>query len=134
MTLSLHVIRSGEGVEYLLKSVAAGGGNRSVSTPLTRHYREKGTQPGAWIGAGLSGPTVKGKPPITTGDEVTERQLGLLLGGGLHPLSGRALGKTMPVCNSVDERDEERVLATTNAAAMEVQARRCSIKCRLVRP
>lgn len=40
---------------YLLRTFAAGDGDRSLSTPLTRYYAEKGSPPGWWIGQGLAG-------------------------------------------------------------------------------
>lgn len=43
MTVSMRVMSAGDGYKYLLKSVAAGDGNRSLSTPLTRYYTEAGT-------------------------------------------------------------------------------------------
>ena len=50
MTVSMRVMTAGNGYKYLLRSVAAGDGNRSLSTPLTRYYAEVGTPPGRWMG------------------------------------------------------------------------------------
>lgn len=44
MTVSRWVISAGDGYEYLLRTVAAGDGDRSLSTPLTRYNTEEGTQ------------------------------------------------------------------------------------------
>ena len=44
---------AGSGYQYLLRSVAAGDGNRALSTPLTRYYSEVGTPPGRWLGSGV---------------------------------------------------------------------------------
>ncbi|WP_425309072.1 hypothetical protein AADG42_10010 [Ammonicoccus fulvus] len=54
MTVSMRVMSAGDGYKYLLKSVAAGDGDRSLSTPLTRYYAEARTPSGskascAWI-------------------------------------------------------------------------------------
>ena len=38
VVMSIRVMSSGRGYEYLLKSVAAGDGDRSMSTALTRYY------------------------------------------------------------------------------------------------
>lgn len=46
VTVSMRVMSAGDGYQYLLKTVAAGDGNRDLSTPLTRYYAEKGTPPG----------------------------------------------------------------------------------------
>ena len=43
----MRVMSAGDGYEYLLRSVVAGDGNRSLSTPLTRYYEEAGTPPGS---------------------------------------------------------------------------------------
>ena len=53
MTVSMRVMSAGSGYQYLLKSVAAGDGNRNLSTPLTRYYTEAGTPPGQWLGSGV---------------------------------------------------------------------------------
>lgn len=34
---------AGDGYKYLLRSIAAGDGDRSLSTPLTRYYAEAAT-------------------------------------------------------------------------------------------
>ena len=46
MTVSMRVMSAGDGYKYLLRSVAAADGDRSLSTPLTRYYAEEGTPPG----------------------------------------------------------------------------------------
>ena len=53
MTVSMRVMSAGTGYQYLLRSVAAGDGNRLLSTRLTRYYTETGTPPGRWLGSGL---------------------------------------------------------------------------------
>ncbi|MDN6658633.1 MAG: relaxase domain-containing protein, partial [Acidipropionibacterium jensenii] len=54
MTVSMRVMSAGDGYKYLLKSVAAGDGDRSLSTPLTRYYAEVGNPPGFWLGTGIA--------------------------------------------------------------------------------
>jgi len=51
----MRVMSAGDGYKYLLRTVAAGDGKRSLSTPLTRYYSEQGTPPGRWMGGGLAG-------------------------------------------------------------------------------
>lgn len=46
MTVSMRVMSAGDGYKYLLRTVAAGDGDRSPSTPLTRYYNAEGTPPG----------------------------------------------------------------------------------------
>lgn len=43
MTVSMRVMSAGDGYRYLLRTVAAADGDRSLSTPLTRYYMEEGT-------------------------------------------------------------------------------------------
>lgn len=43
MTVSMRVMSAGDGYKYLLRTVVAGDGDRSLSTPLTRYYAEAGT-------------------------------------------------------------------------------------------
>lgn len=53
MTASMRVMSAGDGFKYLFKSVVAGEGDGSLSTPLTRYYTEAGSPPGFWMGSGL---------------------------------------------------------------------------------
>jgi len=106
MTVSMRVMSAGDGYRYLLRSVAAGDGNRAHSTPLTRYYSESGTPPGYWIGAGL--PEL-GAGRMAKGAEVTEKQLALLIGQGRDPVSGDPLGRAYPEYKTVAERVQERV-------------------------
>ena len=46
MTVSMRVMSAGDGYKYLLKTISAADGDRSLSTPLTRYYAEAGTPPG----------------------------------------------------------------------------------------
>jgi len=46
MTVSMRVMSAGDGYKYLLKTVMAADGDRSLSTPLTRYFIEEGTPPG----------------------------------------------------------------------------------------
>jgi len=90
MTVSLRRMSAGSGYQYLLRSVAAGDGSRSMSTPLTRYYSEVGTPPGRWMGAGLD---VLGGGSLRPGMQVTEEQLALLIGMGRDPVTGERLGR-----------------------------------------
>ncbi|MDI6910432.1 MobF family relaxase [Nocardioides sp.] len=94
MTVSMRVMSAGAGYQYLLRSVAAGDGNRQLSTPLTRYYTEAGTPPGRWLGSGLH---ALGIGEIRQGDVVGEQQLALLLGTGSDPVTGEPLGRAFPV-------------------------------------
>ena len=106
MTVSMRVMSAGDGYKYLLRSVVTGDGDRSLSTPLTRYYAEAGTPPGRWLGAGIA-QLADGR--ITTGDEVSEEQLQLLIGMGRDPVTGDPLGHAYPVYSTPAERIEARV-------------------------
>ncbi|WP_446686071.1 MobF family relaxase [Microbacterium arthrosphaerae] len=92
MTVSMRVMSAGDGYKYLLRTVAAGDGARSLSTPLTRYYSAEGTPPGRWMGGGLESL----ESSIREGDTVTEAHLQLLIGMGRHPISGEPLGRAYP--------------------------------------
>lgn len=105
VTVSMRVMSAGDGYKYLLRTVAAADGDRSLSTPLTRYYAEAGTPPGQWLGSGLPG---LGDGQLTTGDEVSEAQLQLLVGMGRDPLTGDPLGLAFPAYKSAAQRIEAR--------------------------
>jgi conjugative relaxase-like TrwC/TraI family protein len=102
----MRVMSAGDGYRYLLKTVAAGDGNRDLTTPLTRYYQEKGTPPGFWIGCGVKG---LGHGTLKPGAEVTEEQLRLLLGSGRDPVTGEPLGKPWLKFKGATERIDARV-------------------------
>jgi conjugative relaxase-like TrwC/TraI family protein len=101
VTVSMRVMSAGDGYKYLLRSVVAGDGKRSLSTPLTRYYTEQGTPPGRWMGGGLRG---LGGGLVAEGDVVTEEQLQLLIGWGRDPVTGEPLGRAYPVYRPATDR------------------------------
>lgn len=105
MTVSMRKMSAGEGYKYLLRSVACGDGNRSLSTPLTRYYAEAGTPPGVWMGSGVA---ELGHGALTVGDTVTEHQLMLLIGAGRDPVTGQQLGSAFQRFASHQQRVDER--------------------------
>ena len=108
MTVSMRLMSAGDGYRYLLKTVAAGDGERDLSTPLTRYYAETGTPPGQWVGQGVTG---LGGGTLRSGDQVSERHLELLIGQGRDPVTGVPLGRPYPKYLSVTERVTQRVEA-----------------------
>jgi hypothetical protein len=89
VTVTIIRMSAGKGYEYLLRTVAAGDGDRLLSTPLTRYYTEAGTPPGRWMGSGVASL----ESAIRAGDEVTEEQFRLLIGQGAHPTTSEPLGR-----------------------------------------
>ncbi|WP_238993619.1 MobF family relaxase [Nocardioides caldifontis] len=108
MTVSLRKMSPGDGYKYLLRTVAAGDGNRSLSTPLTRYYAEVGTPPGRWLGSGLC---ALGRGELRPRDRVHEAQLALLIGLGRDPLTGDQLGRAFPEYQGVEARIAVRTAA-----------------------
>jgi conjugative relaxase-like TrwC/TraI family protein len=106
VTVSLRRMSAGSGYQYLLRSVAAGDGSRALSTPLTRYYSEVGTPPGRWLGSGLR---AFGNGQLAPGMQVTEEQLGLLIGMGRDPITGEQLGRAYPTYKRLADRIDERV-------------------------
>lgn len=107
VTVSMRVMSAGDGYKYLLRTVAAGDGDRDLSTPLTRYYNADGTPPGRWMGAGLP---ALGEGQIRDGAAVGEAQLQLLIGMGRDPITGEPLGRAYPVYKSAAERVTDRVV------------------------
>ena len=105
MTVSMRVMSAGDGYKYLLRTVAAGDGDRSLSTPLTRYYVEAGSPPGFWLGSGL--PALS-SGVIEVGDRVSEAQLELLMGMGRDPVTGDPLGHAYHRFAPVEERIAKR--------------------------
>lgn len=99
---------AGSGYQYLLRSVAAGDGQRTMSTPLTRYYSEVGTPPGRWLGSGVG---AFGAGQIRPGMQVTEEQLALLVGMGRDPVTGEQLGRAYPSYKRLADRIEDRIAA-----------------------
>ncbi|MGW9167224.1 MobF family relaxase [Agromyces sp. NPDC055658] len=89
----MRVMSTGDGFRYLLRTVVADDGERSLATPLTRYYEVKGTPPGRWMGAGVRG---LADGVLSAGDVVTEEQLQLLIGFGRDPVTGDPLGRAFP--------------------------------------
>ena len=102
----MRVMSAGDGYEYLLRTVAAGDGDRSLSTPLTRYYTEEGTPPGFWMGSGLP---YLGGGELSEGGRVSEAQLQLLVGMGRDPITGEPLGEAYRQYASVQDRVDQRV-------------------------
>ncbi|MFT4081388.1 MAG: MobF family relaxase [Nocardioides sp.] len=107
--MTIRVMSSGRGYEYLLKSVAAGDGDRDRGTPLTRYYTESGCPPGTWLGTGLPSLGTGQGLTLAAGDTVTEEHLARLLGEGVHPVTGDKLGSPYPRLQSPQERIAARV-------------------------
>jgi conjugative relaxase-like TrwC/TraI family protein len=125
----MRVMHAGQGYLYLLKTVAAGDGDRNLATPLTRYYQADGTPPGVWAGTGVA---QLGDGALRVGEQVTEAHLERLLGNGRDPVTGDKLGNGFGRYRTVEERiasrlarldpalsDPERQAAVARIAAAE---------------
>jgi len=115
----MRVMSAGDGYKYLLRTVATGDVDRSLSTPLTRYYNAEGPPPGRWMGAGLP---ALGDGTLTESSVVTEAQLQFLIGMGRDPLTGQPLGRAYPVYKSTDERVADRVNALDPNLSLQEKA------------
>lgn len=109
MVMTIRVMSAGRGYEYLLKSVAAGDGDRDLGTPLTHYYTAEGTPPGTWLGSGLAGLGSDQVGQVVDGDAVTQEHLERLLGSGLDPVTGAKLGTAYPALQPPVRRIAARV-------------------------
>lgn len=116
MVVSTRRMTAGSGYRYLLRTVAAGDGNRSMSTPLTRYYTETGTPPGSWLGSGVAN---FGQGQLQPGMEVTADELALLIGMGRDPITGDQLGRAYPEYEKCAGRIKERVNALDPEMTLE---------------
>ena len=113
----MRVMSAGDGYKYLLRTVATGDGERTLSTPLTRYYAEGGTPPGRWIGSAV---TALGGGALAVGDEVTEQQLQLLIGQGFDPVTKKALGRPYRKYPTTAERIERRTVSVDEALSRDI--------------
>ncbi|MBS3180967.1 relaxase domain-containing protein [Leucobacter sp. Marseille-Q4368] len=110
---------AGDGYKYLLRTVATGDVDRTLSTPLIRYYNAEGTPPGRWMGAGLPG---LGDGSLAEGSVVSEAQLQLLIGAGRDPLTGEPMGRAYPIYKNLDERIPARVDALDSESSLGEKA------------
>ncbi|XPP27947.1 MAG: MobF family relaxase [Leucobacter sp.] len=115
----MRVMSAGDGYKYLLRTVAAGDGDRMLSTPLTRYYAEEGSPPGRWFGSAVA---ALGGGAIVVGDQVTETQLQLLVGRGRDPVTGAPLGSAYRNYPTVTERIQRRTTALDPELALTERA------------
>jgi conjugative relaxase-like TrwC/TraI family protein len=107
--MTIRVMSAGRGYEYLLKSVAAGDGDRELGTPLTRYYSSEGNPPGVWVGSGLAGIGSEKAGRLAGGDMVSEEHLARLLGAGVDPVTGAKLGTAYQVLQPPAQRIQARI-------------------------
>lgn len=85
--MTLHRLHSGDGYEYLTRQVATGDRMRDRTRDLTDYYTAHGCPPGQWFGHGAAALGLSG--------EVTEQQMQLLFGEGMHPDANRIITEAL---------------------------------------
>lgn len=123
MVMTIRVMSSGSGYEYLLKSVATADVPREAGSSLTRYYTETGCPPGTWAGRGLDSLDTGQGPALAIGDTVTEEHLEKLLGRGVHPLTGAKLGLPYPKMRSAQERIADRIARLSDELPAQARER-----------
>ncbi|MFJ5850823.1 MobF family relaxase [Streptomyces sp. NPDC092903] len=81
--LSVAKVQKRNAWRYYVRGVAFGDGSRPVSQSLKGALEKAGLPPGVWMGRGLAA------LGLTTGQEVTERQMKLVFGQLRHPDADR---------------------------------------------
>jgi conjugative relaxase-like TrwC/TraI family protein len=87
VAIGMQKLAAGSGYEYLTRQVAALDATDRGPGNLADYYTAEGESPGQWCGDGLDG------VGLQRGDPVTEEQMKLLFGAGLHPVTGERLGQ-----------------------------------------
>ena len=113
MAIGMQKLAAGSGYEYLTRQVAALDATDRGPGNLADYYTAEGESPGVWCGDGLEG------VGLQPGDPVTEEQMKLLFGAGLHPLTGERLGQRYAIY-----RNEPTPFETELARAGEGLGRR----------
>src|SRR5271155_4859487 len=104
----MRIMSAGDGYRYLLASVAAGDGHRSLRTPLIDYYTQTGTPPGYWLGAGLAGlGTHEG--PVAARATNRQEHLKRQRGQGRDPITGAPRGLPYYHRPTVKERVAARI-------------------------
>ncbi|KZM75568.1 MobF family relaxase [Nocardia terpenica] len=93
--MTLHRLHSGDGYEYLTQQVATGDRMRDRTRDLTDYYTAHGCPPGQWFGRGAAALGLSG--------EVTEQQMQLLFGEGMHPDANRIITEALADGKSIAE-------------------------------
>ncbi|MHB1865441.1 MAG: MobF family relaxase [Candidatus Saccharimonadales bacterium] len=104
----MRIMSAGDGYRYLLASVAAGDGHRSLTTPLIDYYTQTGTPPGYWLGSGIAGLGTEERHLDPDG-VVSEQHLRRLLGQGRDPITDEPLGLPYYHRATVKERIAARI-------------------------
>ncbi|QIS09881.1 MobF family relaxase [Nocardia arthritidis] len=102
--MTLHRLHSGDGYEYLTQQVATGDRTRDRTRDLTDYYTAYGCPPGQWFGRGAAALGLSG--------EVTEQQMQLLFGEGMHPDANRIITEALADGKSIADAIADASLGT----------------------
>src|SRR5690242_4230184 len=87
VVMTIHKLTAGDGYTYLTRHVAGGDVDRQRGQDAAGYFTQDGNPPGRWLGTGLAG------LGIAPGEVVTEAQMRLLYGLGLHPDADRLIAE-----------------------------------------
>ena len=99
MGVTIARVYAGDGYQYLVQQVAMGD-ERRKSTRLADYYSQRGEQPGQWLGAGLA--HLAGGAGLA--GEVTAEHMERLIGRGVDPVTGGALGRAFTLAAQPGKR------------------------------
>ncbi|TCL80526.1 conjugative relaxase-like TrwC/TraI family protein [Curtobacterium sp. PhB142] len=99
MTMSLHVLSTGDGYTYYTSEVATGDVRRAQGREIGDYYTVEGNPPGQWVGGGIG--------LLGMAGEVSEAQMKALFGEGLHPDAEAMVASAMEAGKSYEDAEKD---------------------------
>ncbi|MEG8037801.1 relaxase domain-containing protein [Sphingomonas sp. LR61] len=99
MTMSLHVLSTGDGYTYYTSEVATGDVRHAQGREIGDYYTVEENPPGQWVGGGIGLLGMSG--------EVSEAQMKTLFGEGLHPDAEAMIAASMEAGKSYEDAEKD---------------------------